>query len=42
MSDIYEYNSVKEYFDAQPEQAKKALLEMKTCIFKVEPNDRIS
>ena len=33
-----QYNSVHEYFDAQPEQTKKALLELKEYIFKVEPN----
>jgi uncharacterized protein YdhG (YjbR/CyaY superfamily) len=38
MSATIQYNSVHEYFDAQPEQTKKALLELKEYIFKVEPN----
>lgn len=38
MSATNQYNSVHEYFDAQPEPTRKALLELKEYIFKVEPN----
>lgn len=38
MSETTEYNSVAEYINAQPEQTRKALLELKGCILKVEPN----
>ncbi len=38
MSETTQYNSVVEYINAQPEQTKKALLELKDCILKVEPN----
>ena len=38
MSETTQYKSVAEYIDAQPEQTKKALLELKECILKVEPN----
>lgn len=38
MSETTQYNSVAEYINAQPEQTKKALLELKECILKVEPN----
>ena len=32
------YNSVTEYLNAQPEQTRNALLELKDCILNVEPN----
>ena len=38
MSQKNQFNSVTEYINAQPEQTKKALLELKKCILKVEPN----
>ncbi len=38
MSEKINFKSVEEYFDSQPEQTKKALLELKGCILKVEPN----
>ena len=38
MSKTTQYNSVTDYINAQPEQTKKALLELKECILKVEPN----
>ena len=38
MSETTQYNSVAEYINAQPEQTKKALLELKECILKVEPS----
>ncbi|WP_066219826.1 iron chaperone [Formosa haliotis] len=38
MSETKQYNSVAEYINAQPEQIKKALLELKECILKTEPN----
>jgi len=38
MSETTQYNSVAEYINAQSEQTKKALLELKECILKVEPN----
>ena len=38
MSEFSNYETVKEYFDTQPELTKKALLELKECILKVEPN----
>jgi len=38
MSDKKEFKSVKEYFDAQPEKTRTALLELKGSIFKVVPN----
>lgn len=38
MSETTQYNSVVEYINAQPEQTKKALLELKDCILKVAPN----
>ena len=37
MSGTNQVNSVCEYFDAQPEITKNALLELKECILKVEP-----
>ncbi len=33
-----QFNSVEEYFEAQPEKTKQALLELKECIFKAAPN----
>lgn len=38
MSEAIQYKSVGEYIDSQPEQTKKALLELKECVLKVEPN----
>ncbi len=38
MSEKVEFKNVQEYFEAQPENAKKALLELKKCILKVVPN----
>lgn len=38
MSGPNQFNSVEEYFNSQPEQTRKALLEIKKCILKVEPN----
>lgn len=38
MGTTNQYNSVLEYFDAQPEPTKKALFELKECILKVEPD----
>lgn len=38
MSDKKEFKSVKEYFDAQPEKTRKALLGLKKSILKVVPN----
>lgn len=38
MSNKKEFKSVKEYFDAQPEKTRKALLELKKSILKVVPN----
>ncbi len=38
MSEFNNYKTVREYFDTQPELTKKALLELKECILKVEPN----
>jgi len=32
------FKTVDDYFNAQPEKAKKALLELKDCILKVAPN----
>ena len=37
MSGTNPFNSVAEYFDAQPELTKQALLELKECILKAEP-----
>ncbi|MGS2765176.1 iron chaperone [Sinomicrobium sp. M5D2P9] len=37
MSGTNPFNSVDEYFNAQPEQTKRALLELKECILKAEP-----
>jgi len=33
-----EFKTVDEYFDSQPENAREALLELKDCILKAEPN----
>ncbi|MFV0541451.1 MAG: iron chaperone [Aestuariibaculum sp.] len=38
MSGKVEFKNVDEYFDAQPENTRKALLELKECILKAEPN----
>ncbi len=38
MSRKVEFKSVDDYFDAQPENARKTLLELKECILKAEPN----
>ncbi|WP_246035806.1 iron chaperone [Winogradskyella algicola] len=38
MSETSPYNSVAEYINAQPEETKQALLELKACILKVAPN----
>ncbi|MGS2739302.1 iron chaperone [Sinomicrobium sp. M5D2P17] len=37
MSGTNPFNSVDEYFNAQPEQTKRALLELKECILKAKP-----
>jgi uncharacterized protein YdhG (YjbR/CyaY superfamily) len=33
-----EFTTVDEYFEAQPEKVRKALLELRECILKAEPN----
>jgi len=38
MSGKVEFKNVDEYFDAQPENARKMLLELKECILQAEPN----
>ena len=38
MSETTQYNSVAEYINAQPEQTRKVLLELKDCILKVKPD----
>ena len=38
MSGIAEFRNANEYFDAQPENVRKTLLELKECILKAEPN----
>ncbi len=38
MSEKLNFKSVGEYFDSQPDQTKKALLELKGCILKAVPN----
>ncbi|MBT9189345.1 iron chaperone [Zobellia russellii] len=38
MSEKVEFKNVDAYFDAQPENVKNMLLELKTCILKAEPN----
>ncbi len=38
MSGKAEFKNADEYFDAQPENVKKILLELKECILKAEPN----
>lgn len=38
MSGKVEYKNVDEYFDAQSENTRKMLLELKECILKAEPN----
>lgn len=37
MSDTNQFESVDEYFNAQPEKTKQALLELKECILRAEP-----
>lgn len=38
MTDSKKFNSVKDYFDSQPESVKEALVHLKGCIYKAEPN----
>ena len=38
MSKANQFQSVTEYYDAQPEETKRALLEMKECILTAAPN----
>ncbi|MBU2973199.1 iron chaperone [Zobellia sp. B3R18] len=38
MSEKVEFKNVDAYFDAQPQNVKNMLLELKTCILKAEPN----
>ncbi|KJS05625.1 MAG: hypothetical protein VR77_07585 [Flavobacteriales bacterium BRH_c54] len=38
MSRKAEFKNADEYFDAQPENIRKVLLELKECILKAEPN----
>ena len=38
MSETIQYKSVEEYLNAQSSKTKKALLELKECILKAEPN----
>lgn len=38
MSSTNPFKLVSEYFEAQPEETRKALLELKKCILKVAPN----
>lgn len=38
MKSTDQFQSVNEYFDNQPEQTKKALLELKECILQAVPN----
>ncbi|HAF30278.1 MAG TPA: hypothetical protein DCG75_14645 [Bacteroidales bacterium] len=38
MSESNQYKTVEEYFNAQPEQVKNALIELKKCIIEVVPN----
>mgnify|MGYP001377722996 CR=1 FL=1 len=38
MSGKVEFKNADEYFDAQPENARRTLLELKDCILKAEPN----
>ncbi|MBZ0198589.1 MAG: DUF1801 domain-containing protein [Ignavibacteriaceae bacterium] len=38
MTSTNQYNSVDEYFEAQPEKTRKILIELKEYIFEAEPN----
>lgn len=38
MSEKVEFKNVDEYFEAQPENVRKMLLELKKCILEAEPN----
>lgn len=38
MSETNKFKTVEQYFNAQPEKTKNALLELKKCILKVQPN----
>ncbi|CAM3822793.1 DUF1801 domain-containing protein [Flavobacterium gelidilacus] len=38
MSETSNFKTVAEYFNAQPNETKKALLNLKNCILNVEPN----
>jgi uncharacterized protein YdhG (YjbR/CyaY superfamily) len=38
MSDSKDFKTVKDYFDSQPEMTKKALIELRACIYEAEPN----
>lgn len=38
MSEKLEFKNADEYFEAQPENVRKTLLELKECILKAEPN----
>ena len=38
MSEKVEFKNVDAYFDAQPQNVRNMLLELKTCILKAEPN----
>jgi uncharacterized protein YdhG (YjbR/CyaY superfamily) len=38
MSDSKDFKTVKDYFDSQPEMTKKALIELRDCIYEAEPN----
>lgn len=38
MSEVNQFRSAAEYFEAQPEETGRALLELKECILKAAPN----
>jgi uncharacterized protein YdhG (YjbR/CyaY superfamily) len=38
VSESYQFKTVKDYFDSQPEKVRNALIELKKCIFEVVPN----
>jgi uncharacterized protein YdhG (YjbR/CyaY superfamily) len=38
MKEIYKNNSVEEYFNAQPENTRMVLVELRKCIFEVVPD----
>lgn len=38
MSATNQFKTVEDYFNAQPENTKQALLELRECILKIEPN----